>query len=125
MLLLEALALALGGALGGFARALVSAWITLRTGERFPWGTLSVNLSGAFLAGAIFGAQASAKLPPGWAHFLLGGLLGGYTTVSSLALQALSLFESSRRREAVGFLLSHLAFGVPLAALGWWLARHA
>ncbi len=118
---LEPLALALGGALGGLARALISAWISSRARAGFPWGTLTVNLSGAFLAGVLYGAEASGRLSPEWAGFLLGGLLGGYTTVSSLALQSLGLAERGRRREAYGFLLVQLALALPLAALGWLL----
>lgn len=122
---LEPLALALGGALGGLARALISAWISARTREGFPWGTLAVNLSGAFFAGMLFGAQSSGRLSATWAGLLLGGLLGGYTTVSSLALQSLGLVERGRRREAYGFVLLQLALALPLAALGWFLLADA
>jgi CrcB protein len=121
---LEPLSLALGGALGGLARALISGWVTERAGEDFPWGTLAVNLSGAFLAGWVQGAASSGWLSPASASFLLGGLLGGYTTVSSLALQSLGLAERGRRRAAAAFLLFQLAAALPLAALGWLLASH-
>ncbi len=54
--------------------------------------------------------------------FLAVGLLGGYTTVSSLSLQSLDLWQSGRRCTALANVASTLVAGLVLAALGWWLA---
>ncbi len=43
------LVMAAGGALGGMARLAVSNLLATRMGTTFPWGTLTVNLSGALL----------------------------------------------------------------------------
>ena len=47
---------ALGSALGGMARYFVSGFVARRVGETFPWGTLLVNVSGAFLIGHRLGS---------------------------------------------------------------------
>ncbi|MDW8479705.1 MAG: CrcB family protein [Xanthomonadales bacterium] len=119
----ETLPLAVGGALGGLARALLSGWVTRLGDGVLPWGTLAVNLSGALLAGLGLGLAERGTLPPQGAAVLLGGVLGAYTTVSSLALQTLTLAESGRRRAALGFLLAHAGLGLPLAAVGQRLAE--
>ncbi|MGV1752761.1 fluoride efflux transporter CrcB [Agrobacterium sp. CG674] len=85
---------ALGGALGSVARYLVSVWSVRLAGPNFPWGTLTVNVVGAFLIGLMvetiarrFDASAEMRL------FLVTGILGGFTTWSSFTLDAVSLFE--------------------------------
>lgn len=85
---------ALGGALGSVARYLVSVWSVRLAGPNFPWGTLTVNIVGAFLIGLMvetiarrFDASAEMRL------FLVTGILGGFTTWSSFTLDAVALFE--------------------------------
>ena len=85
---------ALGGALGSVARYFVSLWSVRLAGPSFPWGTLTVNIVGAFLIGLMvetiarrFDASAEMRL------FLVTGILGGFTTWSSFTLDAVALFE--------------------------------
>ena len=47
------LLVALGGALGGMGRYAVSNLMAHLLGKTFPWGTLLVNASGAFIAGGL------------------------------------------------------------------------
>ena len=98
MTALHVLAVAIGGALGGALRFWVSGVVARRFGERFPWGTLVVNVSGAALIGAIAGlvlapGSHSIGQPTVWA-LLVVGILGSYTTVSSFSLQTLILLRS-------------------------------
>jgi fluoride exporter len=117
------LMVAVGGALGGMLRLAVSNLLARLAGAGFPWGTLVVNLSGALLAGILAG---SFGVPHGEAVaawlFLVIGVLGGYTTVSSLSLQSLTLWQSGRHGAALANLSLTLGAGLALAALGWWLA---
>jgi fluoride exporter len=106
MTALHVLAVAIGGALGGTLRFWVSGVVARRFGERFPWGTLVVNVSGAALIGAIAGlvlapGSHSIGQPTVWA-VLVVGILGSYTTVSSFSLQTLALFRSGEPGRAAG-----------------------
>lgn len=79
---------AVGGALGAVGRFLISGWMTRHAGTDFPWGTLTVNLLGSFLAGFLLawleGRGGSALL---WRAFLMVGVLGGLTTFSALMVE--------------------------------------
>ncbi|WP_438748920.1 fluoride efflux transporter CrcB [Pararhizobium sp. O133] len=93
------LLVAAGGALGSVLRYLVGLWTLRSFGPSFPWGTLTVNITGSFFIGVLaeaiarkFGASADMRV------FLITGFLGGYTTFSAFSLDAITLVE---RGEAV------------------------
>lgn len=96
------IALALAGGLGTVARAGVTILATRLFGTGFPWGTVAVNALGALAFGVIVGATRSrVVMPQGIETILLVGLLGGFTTFSSYAFQAVELWESGRPGLAV------------------------
>ncbi len=94
----------LGGFLGGTLRFLVSGVLARSVGEVFPWGTLVVNVTGAFVAGMVAGtAQQMGGVFDALAFrdFVLVGFLGGYTTVSSFSLQTLALALDGEAAQAI------------------------
>ena len=112
------LSVALGSVLGGMARYFISGFVARWVGETFPWGTLIVNVSGAFAIG-IFGALAQDDnsvfaSPDPWL-FAVTGFLGCYTTVSSFSLQTLTLARESERGRAAGYVA--LSVGLCLGAV--------
>jgi fluoride exporter len=112
----------LGSALGGIARYFVSGFAARRVGETFPWGTLIINVSGAFVIG-IFGALAEDNasllaVSDVWL-FAVTGFLGCYTTVSSFSLQTLSLARDNQTGSAVGYVVLSAALCLAAAALGF------
>jgi fluoride exporter len=111
---------ALGGALGGAARFFVSGFVGRRIGETFPWGTMVVNISGAFAIGLI-AAGAEARLlfdvPDIWA-FAVVGFLGSYTTVSSFSLQTLALARDGNWRQAGANVVLSVLLCLAAAAAG-------
>ena len=114
----ELACLVIGSVLGGIARYVVSAIVARRFGEAFPWGTLLINVSGAFLIG-IFGARgihdASLFAQPAPWLFAVTGFLGCYTTVSSFSLQTLILAHDGKLRGALGNVV--FSVGLCLAAV--------
>ena len=108
----------LGSALGGAARYVVSEAVARTLKERFPWGTLLVNVSGAFAIGIWFGAtvvQANA-------HALIAlGFLGSYTTVSTFALQSLLLSREGRWSAAAAYVLTSALVCLIAVGLGFGL----
>lgn len=90
-MLLNCLAVGLGGFVGSVARYLCG---LLAPGAGFPWATLGINLVGSFALGAIACMAAAA---PGFderlALFLRVGLCGGFTTFSTFSVEAMQLFQ--------------------------------
>jgi CrcB protein len=106
-----ALWVAMGAAAGAPLRFLIA---THLDDERFPWGTLVVNVAGSFLLGLVAAAGAT-----GQSLALLGaGFCGGFTTYSAFAVQTHRL--EPRRRAAyavasIGVSLAACALGAALA----------
>jgi fluoride exporter len=113
----------LGGGLGGIARFWVSGMVARRCGELFPWGTLTVNGSGAAAIGVLAalllepGSDAGTSLPL-WAG-LAGGVLGSYTTVSSFSLQTLALARNGEPMRAAVNVAGSLVLCLGAAAGGY------
>lgn len=118
------IAITLGSVLGGCARYFVSGAIARRLGET-PWGTMTINVTGAFLIG-IFGALAthpgSAFAAPNPWLFAVTGFLGCYTTVSSFSLQTLTLARSGEPMQALGNIVFSVGLCLAAVSCGFLLA---
>ncbi len=116
-------AIALGGLTGAAGRHAVElAWPTPADG--FPWGTLVTNVSGCLLIGLVMVWVVEA----GGAHplvrpFLGVGVLGGYTTFSTYAVQTQSLLRADRPGLALAYLLGTALAAVVAVTLGVAAAR--
>ncbi|MEU2061212.1 fluoride efflux transporter CrcB [Streptomyces sp. NPDC013455] len=112
---------ALGGALGALARyALTLAWPTPPGG--FPWATFWTNVSGCAVMGVFM-----VLITDVWAaHRLLRpffgtGVLGGFTTFSTYAVDTRKLLDGGRP----GLALAYLAATLCAALAAVWLASAA
>jgi CrcB protein len=96
------------------ARFTLDGVVASRLGREFPYGTLVVNVLGAAVLGVVVGLTLGAN-----AYRLLGtGLIGGFTTFSTWALESHRLGEDGELRlGAVNFLAS-LVLGVLAAWAG-------
>ncbi len=119
------LAIALGGAIGGAARHALGELVQKLARSDFPWGTLSVNFLGSLGIGLVApdllpeAPDGADSLP---ALFILVGLFGSFTTVSTFSQQTLALFEAGHTRLALGNVLASIALCVGGAGLGFALA---
>jgi fluoride exporter len=112
---------ALGSVLGGTARFWLSGFVARRVGETFPWGTIVVNVSGAFLLGILAASAATGGIFAGvkpW-QFAAIGILGTYTTVSSFSLQTLALARDGEMMRAAGNMVISLALCLLAVAGGF------
>jgi CrcB protein len=108
------LGVALLGGAGAVGRYLLDGAVAARVGRAYPWGTLAVNLSGAFVLGLLTGAALS-----GDGLRLLGtGLLGAYTTFSTWALETHRQAEDGRSRGALLNVGASLVLGLAAAWAG-------
>jgi len=121
---LEACALVLlGGFFGGISRFFLSGVVGRRIGETFPWGTLVVNVSGALGIGAFAGAAHSIGgvfASEMFRDFVVVGLFGGYTTVSSFSLQTLNLALDGEQRRAAFNVVASATLCVLAVGAGFW-----
>ena len=104
---------ALGG-LGAVARFLLDGAVALRAGSAFPYGTLAVNLLGAFVLGVVVGAAVHGDAY----RFAALGFLGAFTTFSTWALESHRLGEDGQLRLSAANFLVSLVLGVALAWAG-------
>lgn len=121
---MQFVAVGIGALLGANLRFLVGAWALERWGAGFPFGTLIVNVSGAFAIGimlAFFGERFD--ISPLWRLFFVTGFLGGYTTFSSYAWETLSLAEQGAFVRAGLYVLGSNVIGLVGVWLGAMLAR--
>jgi CrcB protein len=103
----------LGGA-GAIVRFMLDGMVSSMTGRRFPWGTLTVNLAGAFALGVLAGAAVT-----GDALRLAGtGLLGAFTTFSTWMFESHRLGEDGELAWGMANLLGSLALGIAVVWLG-------
>jgi fluoride exporter len=110
---------ALGG-LGALLRFLLDGAVTGRAGRDLPFGTLAVNLTGAFLLGLLTGVSLR-----GDALVLAGGAtLGSFTTFSTWMFETQRLAEEGEGAGAAGNAAISLAVGLGAVALGRLIGSH-
>jgi len=95
------LLVALGGAIGSVLRYLTSILAAVWFGAEFPYGTLIVNLSGAFIIGLVQELGTESVLIPDTARiFLTTGMMGGLTTYSTFSYETVRLMEAGAWHQA-------------------------
>jgi CrcB protein len=110
--------IALFGALGCVTRYFLSGWTYEKLGWNFPWGTLSVNMVGAFIIGLIMElGLRNANIPANLRIGLVTGFLGGLTTFSTFSYETFKLLETGRILVA----FSNVLISVTLCLLFTWL----
>ena len=120
--MLTVVAVGLSGAIGALARYAIDTWMGQH--EYFPWDTFLVNVSGAFLLGLIFALLVERGSTPQWLKSALTvGLLGAYTTFSTLSYETLRLIEGRSYWLAALNGLGSLAAGLVAVYVGMELGR--
>jgi fluoride exporter len=106
------------GGFGSLLRFLVDRAVARRVARSFPFGTLTVNTSGAALLGLISGLALS------WPTALLAdtAFIGSYTTFSTWMLETQRLGEERQVWPAVANIAVSVALGVAAALFGQWIA---
>jgi CrcB protein len=110
----------LGSAVGGMARYAIGAWLSRGL---FPTGTLAVNVLGSFLLGLLlFHGDVQLLLDPVPRATLGAGVLGGFTTMSAFAVEAVELADEGHPELAAGYVALTLVLCLVAAGLGRWTA---
>jgi len=114
-----------GGFLGSILRYVLSGWVhRILDNPWFPYGTLVVNVTGSLAIGFLAGLADSRSFFSSEARlFVLIGLLGGFTTFSSLTIETFSLARSAQLLAAAMNVTLQIFLGLVAVWLGNLLAR--
>ena len=111
-------AVAAGGVLGSLARYAVGLALPHATGD-FAWSTFLVNVTGSGAMGVLVVWVLSLQSPHPWLRPFLGvGVLGGWTTFSSYALDLHAMVQAGHGLVAAAYLLGSLVVGIVAVGLG-------
>ena len=120
----DLVAVVAGAGIGGGLRYAIGLWLAERWGTSFPWHTFVVNISGAFLLGFVMALSAERGIiGPEWRLFLGVGILGGYTTFSTLSYETVALFERGLLLSGALNMFGSAAAGIVAVVLGLYVGR--
>ena len=113
-------AIGIAGALGALARYGLDGVVSRRfAASPFPWGTFVVNVSGAFVLGLLMTLMTEQLTTAPWLRSALTiGLLGAYTTFSTLSYETYRLLEDGAVGLAAANMLGSMAAGLAAVYLG-------
>jgi CrcB protein len=107
------------GGIGSVLRFLLDRAVARRAARPFPFGTLTVNISGAALLGFLGGLALSKD-----AALLAGtAFVGAYTTFSTWMLETQRLAEERQMWAALANIVVSVVLGLAAAFLGLWVAE--
>lgn len=116
----------LGAGIGGALRHGVNLGCARYCGVAFPWGTLTVNVAGSFIMGAL-AAWLALRAGEGWSQplrlFLATGILGGFTTFSAFSLDAVLIWERGEAGHAAAYVAASVVLSIAGLVAGLALVR--
>ena len=113
----------IGGAIGSISRYFVSGLDYKYSYGMFPISTLVVNLTGSLIIGFLWGIFEATAVSSNTRMFVFIGILGGFTTFSTFALENFNLFRDGERNIAFANIILSNILGVFLVYVGYILAK--
>ena len=110
----------IGGMLGSVLRYLAA--LLIKQGS-FPLATLSVNIMGSLLIGAIMGWSVKQPDAEYWRLLLATGICGGFTTFSAFAWENLQMLQQQRYGYFCIYTGGTLILSLTAVAIGYWLTK--
>jgi len=109
-----------GGFIGAVVRYGLSGWVHRNNMSDFPYGTLTVNVIGCLLIGALsYLVEDRILLNPHMRAFLLIGILGAFTTFSTFGYETVELLGDGRMTAALVNVLTNVVVGL----IAVWIGR--
>ena len=118
------LAVAGGGAIGASLRHALQLAALRVFGPGFPFGAFAVNVAGCFAMGLLVAFLAAREPHPGELRAFLGvGVLGGFTTFSAFALDAVTLWREKALLLAALYVTGSVVLSIGGLVAGLWAGR--
>ncbi len=111
---------AVAGAVGAVLRYRIGLAVGVRA---FPWATLAVNVSGCFVLALVLAGPGASRWPATTTAAIAVGLLGAYTTFSTIGYETLTLLREERVATAAAYVGLSLLGGLGACALGYVAGR--
>jgi len=121
---MKLLSILIGGGIGSLLRYITSVFSYRILGSSFPWGTFAVNMIGAILIGFLWGISEKFIISPNTRAFVFVGVLGGFTTFSSYALESFNLFREGEMKIAIINVLAQNILGLALVLAGFIASKY-
>ncbi|AKH90138.1 fluoride efflux transporter CrcB [Edwardsiella tarda] len=119
---LTLLVVACGGALGAISRFQITNWFNSWFGNAFPYATLTVNVIGCFIMGALVSMlNSGALIAPHWRPLIGVGFLGALTTFSTFSFDTFALFSEGFWLKAMVNVLLNLILCMAAVSAGYYL----
>ncbi|MFP6775642.1 MAG: fluoride efflux transporter CrcB [PS1 clade bacterium] len=114
-----------GATIGASVRYYITELMGHLFGKGFPYGTLSANIVGSFVAGIlVVVVLEKAALSDAYRLMLLVGLTGSLTTMSTLSWESIEMISSGRYMHAGLNILLNVLLSLSAAGLGLIVARY-
>ena len=114
----------IGSGIGGALRHLCNVFVTSLTGTSFPLGILAINVVGSTLMGMVVGWWAlHGSVSQELRLFLTTGIIGGFTTFSTFALDTVLLVERGNAGLALGYVAASVVLSLLGLLAGMWLTQ--
>jgi len=118
------IAIGVGATIGASARYYLTELMAHLFGRGFPYGTLSANLIGSFLAGILVViVLEKAALHEVYRYMLLIGLTGSLTTMSTLSWESVEMISLGHYGQATINILLNVLLSLSAAGVGVILTR--
>ena len=120
MIAKDFLLVGLGGMIGSIGRH----WASLLIKQNnFPTATLTVNVIGSFIIGAIMALAIKHTNLNDWRVFIATGICGGFTTFSAFSWESLQMLQQQRYGAVVMYISLSLVASIVATFFGYWLAK--
>lgn len=124
-LLPTVLAIGAGATIGASVRYYLTQFMQATMGPGFPYGTLSANIIGSFLAGVLVVVVIEkSAMHEAYRLMLLIGLTGSLTTMSTLSWESVEMISLGHYAQAALNILLNVVLSLTAAGTGVALSRY-
>lgn len=115
----------IGATIGASMRYYLTQFMNTTLGRDFPYGTLSANVIGSFLAGVLVVIiLEKVRLSEAYRLMLLIGLTGSLTTMSTLSWESIEMINIGHYTQATINILFNIFLSLSATGLGFVLTRY-